>query len=192
MRALLKFFIAIVLVFTFFGADVLFAKTREHYKKSKGKKSKIKAGPQIYKYKDHKAWKNKGRIVGTVRNCPDFKVELLQGFGMVAKKVFVKAKSGAYELEWLKPGKYTLRIRCDGYETLKIRSLRVKAGHDLCIALEFNAYGKPKPVVKPPVMPPVIRPASPPPEEVPPEAVPPEGLALVGALLTDGLGSDLV
>ncbi len=124
------------------------AKEADKDKKSPDKKEKpkqpekalgkIEHGKPAYKAKDHKAWKNKGRIVGRVRNAPTFEVEALNSKGRTVKSARVEAGSEAYELEWLKPGTYTLRVSAKGYKTLEVEGLKVKAKHDLFVDLEFT------------------------------------------------------
>ena len=97
----------------------------------------IAAGKPTYRAKNHRAWREKGRIVGRMRQCPGCKVEARDAKGKVVKSCSAKAKAGAYELEWLKPGKYTLRVTAKGYDTLVLKDLAVKAKNDLFVNLEF-------------------------------------------------------
>ena len=98
----------------------------------------IAAGKPVYRAKNHKAWKSKGRIVGIVRNCPGCEIKALDTKSKKAiKSVTLKTGGKAYELEWLNPGKYTLLVTAPGYEALDIHNLVVKAKHDLRVDLEF-------------------------------------------------------
>ena len=99
---------------------------------------KIESAKPRYVPKDHEAWKDKGRIVGVGKDAPRFVVELQTADGGVVK-LGEKGKGGAYELEWLTPGIYNLRITAEGFRPLEIRELEVKTGHDLRIDLEFTA-----------------------------------------------------
>ncbi len=102
---------------------------------------KIEHGKPEYEPKDHKAWAKKGRIVGRVRNAPKaYEVAALNSRGRVVKSA--KGWKKGYELEWLSPGTYTLRVSAKGYATLKVKGLKVKARHDLFVNLEFTSFGQ--------------------------------------------------
>lgn len=93
-----------------------------------------------YIFKEHDAWKSRGRIVGLTRNAPDFTFTILTSSKQVVKKsASDRLEDGgrAYEA-WLKPGVYILLIEAEGYEPLDIHNLKVRAGYDLRIDLEFN------------------------------------------------------
>jgi len=99
---------------------------------------KISAGKPNRLPRSHPAWKNKGRIVGMVRHCPGCTVQALGANSKkVVKSFSVKPGGGAYELQWLKPGRYILLVKADGYEALDVHNLVVKAKSDLRIDLEF-------------------------------------------------------
>jgi hypothetical protein len=98
---------------------------------------KIEAGKPVYRPKDAPAWKEQGRIVGPVRNAPAFTVKALNDKGDVVKTVNGAKGAKGYELDWLAPGVYTLEVSADGYATLTLRGLEVKAGNDLSVVLEF-------------------------------------------------------
>ena len=101
---------------------------------------KIEHGNPQYISKNHEAWKSRGRIVGLARNAPDFNVTILTSSKQVSQKAVSEKLDGgrrAYEV-WLNPGEYTLLIDAEGYETLDIHNLEVRAGYDLRIDLEFN------------------------------------------------------
>ena len=99
---------------------------------------KIEASEPRYVPKTHDAWKERGRIVGVAKDAPRFVVEVRTADGCVVK-LKEKEKGGAYELEWLTPGVYTLRIVAEGFRPLEIKELEVRAGNDLRIDLEFTA-----------------------------------------------------
>jgi ferric-dicitrate binding protein FerR (iron transport regulator) len=107
---------------------------------AEGAGKKIVAGKPTYLPKDgHEAWKDKGRIVGLVRQCPGCKVEALDAEGKeVVKSSSVEAKGRVYELQWLSPGTYRLRVSADGYETLIVPGLVVKTDNDLSMNIEFE------------------------------------------------------
>jgi hypothetical protein len=101
---------------------------------------KIEAGKPQYVKKDNEAWKVKGRIVGIAKAGPDFTVTILDSSKQKVKTVSAqKLKKGgrAYEV-WLKPGTYILLIQAPGYQSLDLKDLKVKAGFDLKINLEFT------------------------------------------------------
>jgi len=107
---------------------------------AEGGGKKIVAGKPTYKSKgDHPSWKEKGRIVGLVRQCPGATIEALDADGKeVVQKCTVAAKGTVYELQWLAPGTYVLRVSADGYETLLVPGLVVKVNNDLHLNIEFE------------------------------------------------------
>jgi CubicO group peptidase (beta-lactamase class C family) len=98
---------------------------------------RIVAGKPTLGPRDHEAWKDNGRIVGLLRQCPGCKVEALNAEGEVVKSHTVAAGGRSYELQWLSPATYSLRVTADGYDPLVLNDLTVKAKHDLRIDLEF-------------------------------------------------------
>jgi len=99
----------------------------------------IEAGRPTYRPKNHEAWAAKGRIVGFARDAPAFTAKALDGKGRVVASFTAKEGAKAYELEWLSPGTYALRVSAEGYETLTVEGLQVKAKNDLFVSLEFTA-----------------------------------------------------
>jgi len=100
---------------------------------------KIVAGKPIYKAKSHEAWRDKGRVVGAVRDCPGCEVKALNAKTKKAVKSFtMKRGDKAYELQWLQPGKYILLVTAAGYEAIDVHNLVVKAKHDLHVNIEFE------------------------------------------------------
>jgi len=99
---------------------------------------KIAAGKPKYNRKTHPAWERKGRIVGRVRDCPGCEVKALDAKSKkVVKSCSVKRGGNAYELQWLKPGKYILLVTAKGYEALDVHDLVVRAKADLHVNIEF-------------------------------------------------------
>ena len=76
--------------------------------------------------------------MGKVRDCPGCKVEALDAAGKVVGSFAVPAGGRSYELQWLAPGTYTLRVTADGYEPLTIAGLAIKAKSDLRVDIEFE------------------------------------------------------
>ena len=97
----------------------------------------IAAGKPVYRPKDHEAWAERGRIVGAIRECPGCEIDALDAAGKVVASASVKAGAKAFELQWLAPGTYSLRVAATGYDTLTLANLVVKAKNDLRIDLEF-------------------------------------------------------
>ncbi len=104
--------------------------------------AKIKVTKPTYRPKDHEAWRTRGRIVGRLRNSPVCEIDVLNSSGKIVKSTRVHAGAGAYELEWLAPGAYTLRISVKGCRPLALQGLQVKARHDLFVDLEFIPKGE--------------------------------------------------
>lgn len=103
-----------------------------------GSAKKIAAGKPVYRAKTHRAWKTKGRIVGAIRECPGCEVKALDPKTKKAIATFtVKPGGKAYELQWLRPGKYILLVTAAGYEALDVHNLVVRAKNDLRVDLEF-------------------------------------------------------
>jgi len=89
------------------------------------------------KPKDHKAWAEKGRIVGPIRRCPGCEIDVLDAEGKTVKSLRIPEGGKAYEVEWLAPGTYEMRVAAKGYKPLVLLELVVKAKNDLWIVLEF-------------------------------------------------------
>ena len=102
-------------------------------------RGRIVAGKRIYRAKDRPAWRDRGRILGFAPRAPRFQVEAINPAGKIIEWTIVPAGEGIYELEWVRPGTYTLRFRAKGYADLALKEVQVKAGHDLYINLEFAA-----------------------------------------------------
>ncbi|HUT35106.1 MAG TPA: hypothetical protein VNE39_16565 [Planctomycetota bacterium] len=105
-----------------------------------GAGKRIVAGKATYKPKgDNPAWAEKGRIVGLVRQCPGCTIEVLDAEGKeVVLSTTVAAKGTVYELQWLKPGTYHVRVKAEGYAPLIVERLVVKAKNDLLMNIEFE------------------------------------------------------
>jgi len=97
----------------------------------------IEAGKPTYRLKNHEAWQDQARIVGPLRNAPLCEIDVLDSLGEIVASTGVKKGEASYELQWLKPGVYTLRVSAKGYETLEVKELEVKTRHDLVVGLEF-------------------------------------------------------
>ena len=105
-----------------------------------GKKGKIESGKPRYLVKKHDAWNSKGRIVGISKQTQPFKITILNSAKKHVKAAEVEIQKDGkivYEV-WLKPGTYIMLISAKGYETLDLKNLIVKKGHDLRIDLEFT------------------------------------------------------
>ena len=101
----------------------------------------IEASRPTYKPRPGEHWLKHGRIVGRLSNAPACEIDALDSSGRVMKSVNVREGAGAYELEWLRPGVYTLRVAARGYKTLVLKKLEVRARHDLFVNLEFTSGG---------------------------------------------------
>lgn len=106
---------------------------------------KIGAGKPHYVSKNAEAWKTKGRIVGTAKQAPEFKVTVFTSEKRHVKEIESgKEKDGvrAYEVEWLQPGSYIMVVSAVGYQSLELKNLEVKSGNDLRIDIEFTKSGE--------------------------------------------------
>lgn len=94
-----------------------------------------------YLRKKHKAWKDRGRIVGVVRSAAESRVTVMNKRGRVlsvAEMEKVGDGRSVYEF-WLGPGKYMLRVGAEGFWPIVLDDLKVKAGNDLRIDFEIEA-----------------------------------------------------
>jgi len=99
----------------------------------------IHAGKPVYREKKHEAWAEKGRIIGPVRpGAPACKIEVLSATGAVVKSATLAKGAKGFELGFLDPGAYTLRVTAEGYPKLEVKGLAVRAKADLSLAIEFN------------------------------------------------------
>ena len=104
-------------------------------------KGKIEAGKPSYLAKPKEFWKDRGRIVGLARGGPDFTIVALDASGKEVKSGKVqagKADRKVYEIEWLEPGTYSLRVAAEGFNPLQVDSLEVRPNQDVRIDLEFT------------------------------------------------------
>ncbi len=101
---------------------------------------RIVAGKPTYRPKgDHGAWAENGRIVGLLRQCPGWTIEALDAEGnKVVAAATLDAKATTYELQWLAPGTYHVRVKAEGYDALIVERLEVKAKNDLQMNIEFE------------------------------------------------------
>lgn len=99
----------------------------------------IEAGRSTYRARPEKYWKGRGRLVGIAKKAPVFEVTVLREGKEIASQKAEEGKDGtrAYEI-WLEPGTYDLRVEAQGYRTLELKGLVVKANHDLRTDLEFT------------------------------------------------------
>jgi len=108
------------------------------------KQGTIHAGKPVYRAKNHPAWAEKGRVIGPVRpGAPACKIEVVNAAGTVVASAAPAKGAKGYELKFLAPGVYTLRVGAAGFATLVVKGLEVRAKHDVSIAIEFDAAGQP-------------------------------------------------
>jgi len=72
-----------------------------------------------------------------MRDCPGCEIDLLDAEGKTVKSFRGAAGATVYELEFMAPGTYTLRVAAPGHNPLTLPGLEVKAKNDLRIDLEF-------------------------------------------------------
>jgi len=109
----------------------------EHHEETHGV---IHTGEPKYVGRDGPQWKHHGRLVGHLRDAPVCEIDVVDGKGRVVKSTRVRAGAKAYELEWLPPGEYILRIAAKGCKTLE-KPIVIKAKHDLFVDLECERDG---------------------------------------------------
>ncbi len=100
----------------------------------------IEHGDHKYTVSEMAKLNGKGRITGTAKNAPDFKVTVLTSMIQPVRTVgSEKLDNGSkvYNV-LLKPGKYILTFDAEGYETLDIKDLEVRTGQDLELDLKFS------------------------------------------------------
>jgi hypothetical protein len=102
---------------------------------------RIAALTPFYRAKEGAPWKERGRLLGLALHAPKYTAEAVAE-GRIIQTDIVPAGQGLYELEWLRPGTYMLRIVAEGYRTLVVDGVKVKAGHDLYVNLEFSRDGE--------------------------------------------------
>jgi hypothetical protein len=118
-------------------------------------KGTIEAGTPTYRPRTHEAWRERGRIVGRMRGCPGCEIDVLDGAGKIVKSTRCPKGAKVYEIEWLAPGTYSLRVAAKGHKPLVLEGLVVKAKNDLFVNLEFtggsgsDTIAHSKPVYKP-------------------------------------------
>lgn len=109
----------------------------------------IAAGQATYRARDNEHWAEKGRIIGGAGNAPAFKVEAVDADGKVAGSREFQAGAKGFELPFLAPGAYMLRVTAAGYKTLDVRGLEVRAKNDLALPIEFTTAGGTVPPITP-------------------------------------------
>jgi hypothetical protein len=100
-------------------------------------KGVIDAGKPTYKPREGDAWRERGRIAGPLRNAPDAEIDILKGDDEI-QSIRIRKGATGYESDMLVPGVYTLRVSAEGYDTLEVEGLEVKARHDLFLVIEFS------------------------------------------------------
>jgi len=97
----------------------------------------IEASDPVRKNKPKAHWKDRARIVGRLRNAPEAEITVSGADGKPVKSVRVAAGAKVYEVEWLDPGVYSMRIEAKDYQPLELEKLEVGANQDLWVSLEF-------------------------------------------------------
>lgn len=97
----------------------------------------IAASKPTVKERPEENWKGRARIVGRLRNAPAAEITVLKGEDEV-KSVRVKAGAKGYEIEWLEPGTYALRVEAKGCKALALPELELRANTDTLINIEFS------------------------------------------------------
>lgn len=87
-----------------------------------------------HKDADHQA---DGRIAGTVRNCPECLIELINASEGVIQSIYLKRADGSYSTQWVDEGAYTLRVSADGYPLVTVQKITVEAGSETSLNLAF-------------------------------------------------------
>jgi len=123
-----------ILLFFFLGGMFFIAETSWTHNAA------IEHSDHKYTVTDMAELNGKGRITGMAKNAPDFKVTVLTSTIQSVRTVgSEKLDNGSkvYEVQ-LEPGTYMLAVDAEGYETLVIKNLEVRAGQDLELDLKFS------------------------------------------------------
>jgi len=103
----------------------------------------ITAGDQVHTASDLPDPKHEGRILGSLTRCPGCTIELLSVEAGVLQKLSVRRGEPEYQLDWLKPGAYTLSVAAAGKQ-LFVPNIVVQAGSYTRLDIAFVPSESPK------------------------------------------------
>lgn len=87
----------------------------------------IAAGEPVHTPSDLPGHGDEGRILGSLKRCPGCTIELMSTEAGVLHKQSIRRGEPEYQLDWLKPGTYTLTVSAAG-KRLFVPNLVVQAG----------------------------------------------------------------
>ena len=105
-----------------------------------GKYKEIYFSTPKYLKRQSEPWKKMSRVVGELKYAPEvFTVEIFSHtVGKIVKTETFTNKISVYETDWLPPGTYTLEFKAEGYDKSFVKSLKLEAGTDCLINVEFG------------------------------------------------------
>lgn len=89
---------------------------------------------------DEASLDDKGRIGGSLKHCPGCQIEVLGSNGLAVKMLSVKRADPDYQVEWLEPGTYMLRVTGGGC-SVSVPNVSVQAMSDTRVDIEFAPSG---------------------------------------------------
>lgn len=89
---------------------------------------------------DETSLDDKGRIGGSLKHCPGCQIEVLGSNGLAVKMLSVKRADPDYQVEWLEPGTYMLRVTGGGC-SVSVPNVSVQAMSDTRVDIEFAPSG---------------------------------------------------
>ncbi len=106
-----------------------------------GYHKEVEFGKTVYLKRSSKAWKDRSRFVGEVKNPPKKYTLEVRQYGLSGDPVVKLEMSGnfhVFESSWLQPGKYDITVIADGYKTVKISGVELKPGTDCLVNVKFG------------------------------------------------------
>ncbi|HPN84204.1 MAG TPA: hypothetical protein PK821_02605 [Victivallales bacterium] len=103
-----------------------------------GKYKEIYFSSPLYLKRNSEHWDKQTRLVGQLKNAPsEFKVDIYSQGRLLRTETF-NNNFHIYETGWLAPGTYTFQFKAEGYDKCFIKSLKLNAGSDCVINVDFG------------------------------------------------------
>jgi hypothetical protein len=111
-----------------------------------GKYKEIYFSSPKYLKRTTELWAKQSRIVGELKNPPpSFTIEIFShSENKIVRTDSFDDNLTVYETGWLPPGTYTLEFKADGFDKSFVKSLKLQAGTDCLINVDFGkiAYNR--------------------------------------------------